>query len=283
MRAEESQPGPRRHAVIESQRRLSGEDKGLTPSTTGAAQPLHPVLERFSRQIPIIGVQGQYRLSSSSVLVVGAGGLGSPVITYLTCAGVGRLVIVDGDRVEPSNLNRQFLYRESDIGRWKALVAAERVRELNSGVRVEAYPALLDESLARRLVPSVDLVVDALDNWATRLILNRVVVEEGVPLIHGGVDRMYGQVMTVLPGKTACLQCIAPRGAERIRGGAVLGPVAGVVGSIEALEAIRILAGLGPSLAGQMLIVDCSGMVFEKIPVRRSPSCPVCGSKQPSA
>ncbi len=238
--------------------------------------------ERYLRQVPIIGARGQERLARSSVLVVGAGGLGSPIITYLACAGVGRILIVDGDVVEPSNLNRQFLYRESDVGRPKALVAAERVRELNSSVEVEAYQARLTDELASRLMAVVDLAVDALDNWASRLILNRAAVSAGKPLVHGGVDRLYGQVTTVIPGRTPCLQCIAPPGAERIRGGPILGPVAGIVGSIEALEVLRILSGLGPGLAGRLLVVDCSSMSFETVELRRNPSCPVCGPISPS-
>jgi len=234
-------------------------------------------MERYARQIPVIGVDGQRKLATSSVLIVGVGGLGSAVALYLTAMGVGKLVLVDEGCIELSNLNRQILYSSQDLGLKKVEVAKSRLKALNPYVVIETYDRRLDEELAKELVKRVDVVVDALDNWESRLVLNRVCVEYGKPLIHAGVEGFYGQVMTVVPGKGPCLACLfseMPRTSQRAI--PVLGAVAGVLGTIEAIEAVKVLLSLGKPLIGRMLIVDLLSMDFRVVEIRRNPRCPVC-------
>lgn len=233
-------------------------------------------MERYTRQIPVLTPQGQERLRRASVLIAGLGGLGSAAATYLAMAGVGRLVLVDGDRVELSNLNRQILYETGDIGRLKAEAAAEKISRLNPEVEAVPVPERIGPSNVDRLVESVDVVVDALDNWDSRFLLNRAAVAHGKPLVHGAVEGMQGQLLVVIPGRTACLECVF--GGAKGRGGAVLGPVAGAIGVMEALEAIKLIAGLGEPLAGRLLIADFSSGTFDVLNVKRRPGCPVCGA-----
>ncbi len=231
-------------------------------------------LERYDRQIRLFGREGQERISSSTVLVAGAGGLGSNIIYHLAGLGVGRLLIIDEGRVELSNLNRQLLYTVDDIGRLKAVVAAERVRRLNPGVEAVAYPEKITPGLMDRLAAEADVVVDALDNWETRQIVNEAAVKHRKPLVHGGVNGYYGQVMVVKPCETPCLACIFP---SKSRGETipVVSPVVGLVASIQAVETMKLLLGL-ETLEG-LLTIDARRMVFEKIRVERNPRCPVCG------
>ncbi len=234
-------------------------------------------MERYSRQLPVLGEEGQRRVRRATILVAGLGGLGSAASLYLAYGGVGRLILVDRDRVEESNLNRQVLYGPGDIGREKALVAAERLREANPDV--EVIPVVGDAAgEARRFIGEVDVVVDALDNWDSRLELNRVAVEAGKPLVHAAVDEMQGQLMVVIPGVTACLECVF--GGLRGKGasGRILGPVAGAMGAMEALEALKLVSGVGSPLAGRLLIADFASGSFDVVPVRRRPGCPVCGA-----
>ena len=234
-------------------------------------------MERYARQIPIIGVEGQRRLSTASVLIVGVGGLGSAVALYLTAMGVGKLILIDDGSVELSNLNRQILYSLQDLGLKKVEVARSRLRELNPHVTIETYDQRLDEVLAIELVKRVDVVVDALDNWESRLVLNKVCIEYGKPLIHAGVEGFYGQIMTIVPGKGPCLACLfreVPRTSQRVI--PVLGAVSGVLGTLEAIETVKILLSMGKPLVGRMLIIDLLSMDFRSVEVRRNPRCPVC-------
>lgn len=236
-----------------------------------------PETERYARQIPVIGVKGQRRLSTASVLIVGVGGLGSAVALYLTAMGVGKLILIDDGSVELSNLNRQILYSSQDLGLKKVEVARSRLRELNPHVTIETYDQRLDEALAIELVKRVDVVVDALDNWESRLVLNKVCIEYGKPLIHAGVEGFYGQIMTIVPGKGPCLACLfreVPRTSQRMI--PVLGAVSGVLGTLEAIETVKILLSMGKPLVGRMLIIDLLSMDFRSVEVRRNPKCPVC-------
>ena len=240
---------------------------------------LKVVYERYQRQLPILGEEGQKKVSSSSVLIVGVGGLGSIVSLYLAAAGVGKLVLVDNQRIEVSNLNRQILYRERDVGEKKVLVAAARLRELNPALKVIPIDTKIDRSNVDEIVQMADVVVDALDNWETRLIVNESCVRHGKPFIHAGVEAFYGQVSTIIPGKTACLQCIISKPPPPRNHIPVIGAAVGVIGSIEALEVIKLLAfGEEHTLAGKLLIVDLKNYSLDVIRVERRPDCPVCSS-----
>ena len=199
-------------------------------------------LERYSRQLSIIGREGQEKLRNSTVLVVGVGGLGSAVTTYLVASGIGKLLIVDPEVVELSNLNRQVIHWVRDLGRAKVESAKEKLKELNPEVEVVPIKAKLSE-VVDEVVKEADVVIDALDNWDARHLLNEYCVKYGKVLIHAAVNEAYGQLMTVVPGKGPCLKCVFPN----IRGGPrptpVLGPAPGVLGALEAIEAIKAITG----------------------------------------
>lgn len=236
-------------------------------------------LVRYDRQIMLkkLGVEGQLKLLNSRVLVVGAGGLGSPVLFYLVAAGVGFIRIVDSDKVELSNLNRQILHWETDLGKWKTASAEEKLKSLNSKVEIDTVNKPLTRDNARSLVKDVDLVIDALDTVEARQILNEACVAEGKPLIHGAIEELYGQVTTVIPGETPCLRCILPLSVKRRRF-PVVGAVAGVIGSIQVLEAIKLITGIGEPLKSRLLLFDAEYARFDLIKISRNPNCPVCSS-----
>ena len=212
-------------------------------------------LDRYKRQLGLLGIDGQEKLASSTVVVAGLGGLGSIVSLYLAAAGVGRLRIVDPDIVEIHNLNRQLLYSEADLGLPKAYLAARRLRELRPDLKVEPLMAAVSEDNAGEIVRGSDLVVDALDNWEARLALADAAWQEGIRLVHAAVDRYYGQITTIHRDRTICLHCIAPASPQR-RCTQVIGPAVGVVASLEAMEAIKVLTGIGEPLYNKLLVVD---------------------------
>ena len=232
---------------------------------------------RYERQTLMIGEEGQERLRSSRALVVGVGGLGSPVAYYLVAAGVGRVHLVDPGYLEASNLNRQVLYTTQDIGRPKVVAAAEKLSKLNPEVEVVPHTIGVESPEFEGLVREADVIVDCLDNWAAREVLNKLAVRHRKPLVHAGVAGWYGQATTVIPGKTACLACVYPKGMKSETPIPVIGPTPGVLGAVEAAEAIRVLLGLEPGLAGKLLIMDLAAGAFEVVKVRRRPDCPVCG------
>ncbi|MEM2308495.1 MAG: HesA/MoeB/ThiF family protein [Sulfolobales archaeon] len=234
-------------------------------------------LERYARQLPLIGIEGQRKLLSSTALVVGAGGLGSPVLLYLTAAGVGRILIVDRGYVDLPDLNRQVLYSEDDVGKAKAEAAAEKLRRLNSSISVAGYRIDVTDKLFEELVTSANVVIDCLDNWAARFVLNELAVKHLKPLVHAGVQEFYGQATTVVPGQTPCLRCIIPKGINKGEPIPVIGYTPAVLGSIEASEAIKLLLGDRPALAGMLLVVDLRNAEFSKIRVVRRSNCPTCG------
>jgi molybdopterin-synthase adenylyltransferase len=235
--------------------------------------------ERYLRQIAIegFGEDGQEKLSRARVLVAGAGGLGCAACTYLAAAGVGTLRVVDRGEVELSNLNRQVLYGDADINAAKAPTLAARLRAVNPGVRVEPRHDVIDEQSVARLLEGMDLVVDALDNLPTRYIVNRECVARGVPLVHGAVHGFQGQVMTVVPGQGPCLMCLFD-GAEHAGLIPVVGTAPGMVGCIQAAEAIKLITGLGSPLVGRLLVIDGLDMRTAELAVARNPSCPHCGT-----
>jgi molybdopterin/thiamine biosynthesis adenylyltransferase len=236
---------------------------------------------RYSRQIRVqgIGEAGQERILASRVLIVGMGGLGSPAALYLAAAGVGTLVISDFDRVEESNLQRQIIYRHADIGEHKALSAKRALEALNSECRVIAKDWQLDEEELAQEIRQADLVLDCCDNFATRFALNRACVRQATPLVSGAAIRREGQVMTFLPGRGPCYQCLYPAGLENEETCAlegVLAPVVGVMGSMQALQGVQVLAGQGDSLAGRLLLFDAAAMEWRRVTVPQDPKCPVC-------
>lgn len=236
--------------------------------------------ERYHRHILVLGEKAQLRLKSSVVLVAGAGGLGSVVSYYLAAMGVGKLVLVDDGDVELSNLNRQILYATRDIGRAKVLVAAEKLRELNPNVEVVPVRGRLDYKLAAKLIEDhgVNLAVDALDNWETRLELNRACVEKRIPLIHAAVEGFYGQLLVVVPGSTPCLHCVFARARTPRTPIPVLPPVVAAVASIEVAEAVKLLTGAAEPVLGVLIIYDAVRQTLDHVRVERNPSCPVCGA-----
>jgi len=253
--------------------------------TDATENPLGPVLspeerERYRRQIiiPEIGERGQGRLKAARVCVIGLGGLGSVSATYLAAAGIGYLRAVDCDCVEPGNLNRQFLHWTSDLGRPKADSAREKLSALNPEVEVDAVRLEVTPETAEEAVGDCRLIVDATDNLAVRRILNRFAVRRRIPFVFGGVEGFGGMVLTVVPGDSPCLECLFPgpdRRGEREIG--VPGPLPGVIASLQALEAIKLILGAGSPLMGRLLLFRGLDMTFREVGVDRDLDCPVCG------
>jgi molybdopterin/thiamine biosynthesis adenylyltransferase len=242
-------------------------------------------LERYSRQLvlPEWSEPAQLALRGASVLVVGAGALGSPVATYLAGAGVGRLGIADSDVVEVSNLHRQHLHFTPDVGVPKAHSAAAKLGFLNPEIVVEPYLVRLDGDNAAGLVEGNDLVVDCSDSFLTRYTVNAACCAAEIPLVEGGVLGTSGLVMAIRPGRTACYRCAfpeAPPSAPSCAEAGVLGPAAGVVGSLQALEAIKLLTGVGEPLTDAFLQVDLSTLAFLRVAVSRRDDCPDCGPRR---
>ena len=259
--------------------------KGSDPLTQGGSDPLTaPVapeawLERYSRQLvlPQWSEAAQRALGEASVLVVGAGALGSPVATYLAGAGVGRLGVVDDGDVEVSNLHRQHLHFTPDVGVPKAHSAVSKLGFLNPEIVIEPYQAAFNDAM----LEGIDLVVDCTDAFATRYAINAACCAAGIPLVEGGVVGMSGLVMAIRPGETACYRCAFPQAPPEgavptCAQAGVLGPAAGVVGSLQALEALKLLAGL-PALTDAFLQVDLATHDFLRVTVRRRDDCPDCG------
>ena len=234
-------------------------------------------IERYRRQIAIpgFGIEAQKKLSRARVAILGLGGLGSAVSIYLTVAGVGHLKVIDRDKIEKNNLNRQILYTEEDLGKWKVEVAEEKLREMNSDIEVEGLREEINEDNIRELIRDADVVVDCLDNFETRFLVNRAVVELNKPFFHGACRAFYGQVMTIIPRVTPCLRCVFPESIPKDR--SIIGVTAGLVGLIEATEVIKYLTGTGECLYGKILIYDATRMSFDIIEVDRNPDCEVCG------
>ncbi|NYT02212.1 MAG: HesA/MoeB/ThiF family protein [Methanosarcinales archaeon] len=230
---------------------------------------------RYARQVPLLGQEGQERLSGARVLVAGAGGLGSVVSLYLAAAGVGRLRIVDQDVVEVSNLNRQIIYREEDLGRGKADRTSRRLMELNSEIEVEPLAATIDRDNVMDLAGGCDLIVDAMDSFQCRYLLNDAALRRGMPLVHGAVSGFHGQATTVVPGRTACLRCIFPRAPPKVAP-PVLGATCGIIGSIQATEAVKCILGMEGRLENRLLIWDGVEACMDQLGVERNDECPAC-------
>ncbi len=239
-------------------------------------------MDRYSRQLllPEFSELSQLALRDANVLVIGAGALGSPVATYLAGAGVGRLGIADPDAVEVSNLARQHLHFTPDEGSPKAESATAKLRFLNPEILVEAYQVRVEEANVRGLVEQQDLIVDCSDSFETRYLVNKACCEAGVPLVEGGVAGWSGLVMPIRPGETACYRCAfptVPEGARSCAEAGVLGPAAGVVGSLQALEALKLLTMVAPPLTDGFLQVDLLSLDVLRVNVQRRSDCPDCG------
>jgi molybdopterin/thiamine biosynthesis adenylyltransferase len=240
-------------------------------------------LDRYSRHVIMddVGPEGQAALLDASVLVVGAGGLGSPVCQYLAAAGVGRLGIADADRVERSNLQRQVIHGDGDVGRPKVDSAAEFVADLNPDVTVDRHDLRVDADNVIDLVADYDVVVDASDNFPTRFLLNDACVLADTPLSHGAIYRFEGQATTVTGGQP-CYRCLFPEAppdgaVPDCATAGVLGVLPGVVGGFQATEAVKLILDEGETLDGRLLVYDASDMSTEEVPVAPNPDCPVCG------
>jgi len=232
--------------------------------------------ERYSRQIKISGwdINAQEKLKISSVFVAGAGGLGSPVIYYLAAAGVGRIIICDNDKIETSNLNRQILYTPSDTGKWKAEAAAEKISSFNELVDVRWFTETLGLQYLD-IIKQCDLILDCLDNFEARYLLNRMSHEAGIPMIHSGVSEYYAQMTFLHPGQTPCLECFIPENLKKETTGTT-GAMAGIAGTIQALEALKYLTGTGDLLKNRILYIDGKSMQFTTINISKNPECKIC-------
>lgn len=234
--------------------------------------------ERYKRQILLFGEEGQERLKDAHIFIAGAGGLGSPVAIYLAVAGIGTITIVDMDIVDQSNLNRQILHYDRDIGKKKTVSALEKLREYNADITVNAINTTITEENIRELVGRADGIVDAMDNYPIRYLLNRVALEKKAPFFHGAIRGFYGQATTILPGKPPCLECIFPKAPPK-EVFPVVGATPGVIGTVQATEVIKYLTGQGSLLDSRLFIWDGLTSTSEEIAVCRNPSCPACGDQ----
>ena len=253
-----------------------------------AGPPLLPdELQRYHRQLilPEIGEAGQRKLSGSRGLLVGAGGLGSPVALYLAAAGVGHMAIIDDDVVDLSNLHRQVLHGTRDIGRPKVASAGDTLRDLNPHVDVATIHARLSSSNAMELLRGYDIVVDGSDNFPTRYLVNDACVLLGIPCVHASISRFDGQASVFATPEGPCYRCIFPEPPEHgtvpsCAEGGVFGALPGLLGSIQATETIKLITGVGESLVGRLLLVDALRMRFRTIELARNPTCPACGTHE---
>ncbi|MBI2907760.1 MAG: molybdopterin-synthase adenylyltransferase MoeB [Chloroflexi bacterium] len=240
-------------------------------------------IKRYSRHIilPQVGGKGQRKLLAGSVLLIGAGGLGSPAALYLAAAGVGKLGIVDFDVVDLSNLQRQVLHHGHDVGRPKVTSATDGIRDINPDVEVVPYTTAINSENIMDIIADYDVIVDGSDNFATRYLVNDACVMACKPNVHGSVFLFEGQATVFLPGK-GCYRCLYPTPpppglVPSCQEAGVLGVLPGIVGLIQATEAIKIIVGVGESLAGRLLLFDALSMEFRQVKLRKNPGCPICG------
>jgi molybdopterin/thiamine biosynthesis adenylyltransferase len=234
-------------------------------------------LERYDRQIMIaeIGEGGQEKLKKARVFIAGAGGLGSPAAVCLTAAGVGMIRVVDHDSVELSNLNRQILHWDEDIGKKKVTSAKEKLKKLNHEVKIEAIEETITKANVTQLVTNFDVIVDAMDNLPARYLLNKAAIEKSIPFFHGAVYGFEGRAMTIIPGKTACLRCVY-RGVIPEKKFPVIGVTPALIGCIQATEVIKYVVGVGELLTNRVLIYDGLDMRFTEFKVKKDPHCEHC-------
>ena len=234
-------------------------------------------LNRYDRQImiPGFGEAGQENLKRAKVVIAGSGGLGSPIAIYLAAAGVGTIRIIDHDKVELSNLNRQVLHWDKDTDRNKVDSAVEKLSQLNKSVNIEAVKDTIDEANISGLVAGYDVIVDAMDNLPTRFLLNKAAIDNNIPFVHGAVHGLEGRAMTIIPGQSACLRCVY-HGLTPEEKFPVIGVTPAVIGCIQATEVIKYLVGLGKLLTNRLLVYDGLNMKFTELVVKRDTGCEHC-------
>jgi len=233
--------------------------------------------ERYKRQMMLFGNEGQERLKKAHIFIAGAGGLGSPVSLYLAVAGIGTLTVVDRDVVDQSNLNRQILHNDNDIGRKKTESAEEKLRAINPDITIRVIDATIEEKNAEKLVGKADGIVDAMDNYPARYILNDIAIRKKIPLFHGAICGFYGQATTVIPGETACFACIFQKAPPK-EVFPVVGVTPGIIGVIQATEVLKYLLKSGELLTNRLFIWDGMQAHAEEIRMERDPRCAACGS-----
>ncbi len=241
-------------------------------------------LERYSRHILLqeVGVEGQEKIMRAKVLIVGAGGLGSPAALYLAAAGIGTLGIADHDYVEISNLQRQIAHFTKDIKQPKVDSAAEKMRAINPDITVRTHAIHLCAANIRAIISEYDFIIDGSDNFATKFLINDACIFENIPFSHGGILRFEGQTMTVLPGRSACYRCAfnkppAAGAVPTCSQAGVLGAIAGMLGTIQATEALKYILEVGEPLTDTLLTFDAKSMDFHKIRLKKQKNCPICG------
>ena len=238
--------------------------------------------ERYARHLALqeIGEKGQEKLLRANVLIIGAGGLGSPVAFYLAAAGIGTIGLMDGDKVDLSNLQRQILHTTASIGQEKVNSAEERLLDLDPDIKLNLYPFRLTAENAPEILAGYDFVIDATDNFDSKFLIARACHNAAKPYSHAGIREFHGQTMTVHPGKTACYQCVFHEegvpAASMPKG--PLGALPGLIGSIQAVEAIKHILSIGAPLVNTLLTCDALSMTIRRISVQRDPSCPICGA-----
>lgn len=244
-------------------------------------------IQRYGRHLvmPEMGIDGQRKLKAARILCVGAGGLGSPILTYLAAAGIGRIGIIDPDVVEHSNLQRQIIHSTARVGQPKVISARNHIRDLNANVDVETYPVALRSDNAMRICRDYDVIVDGTDNFPTRYLVNDTCVLLGKPNVYGSISRFEGQCTVFWAEKGPCYRCLfpdppPPGSVPSCAEGGVLGVLPGLIGVMQAIEAIKLIVGLGEPLIGRLLAFDALRMRFRELRLRRDPACPICGESR---
>jgi molybdopterin-synthase adenylyltransferase len=236
--------------------------------------------KRYARQMMIrgFGPEGQQKLKNTRVFVAGVGGLGCPVCTYLAVAGFGHMTIADLDVVDLSNLNRQILHWDRNVGEPKVKSGLEKLKQINTEIEISAFQGKIDESNVEELTKGHDIIIDAMDNFPTRYLLNRAALKHGIPFIHASVWGLEGRITTVMPGKTPCLECVFPHAPPKELF-PILGATPGVLGCLQVTEAVKVILGIGKTLEGRLLIYDGEYMEFQEIAIERNPKCSACGKE----
>lgn len=261
-----------------------GDEVYILPAVAGGSELSSKDLERYSRQVMLeeIGYEGQLKLKGAKVCVVGIGGLGNPIVTRLVAMGIGKIRIVDRDVVELSNLHRQTMFDESDIGQVKVEAAAKKLKKMNSDVEIEALPVSVNDYTALDIIEGCDVVIDALDSVNARYSLNKACIKKNIPFVTGAAVGISGQAFTILPNQTACYHCIFPALDENsmptCSTEGVHPSILSIIGGIEVAEAVKIIIGRQPSLANKLLYVDLDNLEFNSNIFKKVEECPVCGS-----
>jgi sulfur-carrier protein adenylyltransferase/sulfurtransferase len=262
---------------------VAGGAAGVETATNGKLDQQQ--VQRYSRHLilPEVGMEGQRKLRRAKVLVIGAGGLGSPALSYLAAAGVGTIGIVDFDTIDLTNLQRQIIYTTQDVGRSKLQTAAERVRSMNPDVEVKMHETRLSSENALEIMRGYDVVVDGTDNFPTRYLVNDACVMLGIPNVYGSIFRFDGQASVFCRPDGPCYRCVYPNPpppglVPSCAEGGVLGVLPGIIGTIQATEAVKLILGKGESLSGRLLVLDAMKMRFRELKLRKNPDCPVCGA-----